>query len=111
VDEAVQDGVGEGRVTDPFVPVLAGELACDDRGAGAVAVFEHLEQIVPLGLGGVAQAQVVEDQQLRPAQLAQQLGIGAVRLGQTELVEEAGQTAIDHSQPAAARACPSAQAR
>lgn len=48
MDKAVQDGIGEGRITDGFVPMLDRELAGDDRGAATVAVFEDLQQVTPL---------------------------------------------------------------
>ncbi len=47
VDEAVQDGIGQGRIADRFVPVLHRELTGNDRGAAAVAVFEDFQQVAP----------------------------------------------------------------
>jgi len=32
VDEAIQDGVGQGGIADELMPVVEGELACDDGG-------------------------------------------------------------------------------
>lgn len=49
MDEAIKDGVGEGGVPDSLVPVLDRQLAGDDGGAAAVAVFEDFEQVAPLG--------------------------------------------------------------
>ena len=45
---AVEDGIGEGRVADGLVPVLDGQLACDDCGGAAVAVFEDFQQVSAL---------------------------------------------------------------
>jgi hypothetical protein len=59
VDEAVQDGVGDGGVADPLVPAFAGKLAGDHRGSGAVAVFEDLEQVMPLGFTAAVSGSVV----------------------------------------------------
>jgi hypothetical protein len=39
VDDAVEDGVGEGRFADQVVPFVDRDLAGDQRGAAAVAVF------------------------------------------------------------------------
>ena len=49
MDEAVQDGIGQGRIADGLVPVLHRELAGDNRGAAAVAVFEDFQQVASFG--------------------------------------------------------------
>jgi hypothetical protein len=46
VDEAVEDGVGVGGHADDGVPVGDRQLAGDDGGAPAVAIFEDLQQVV-----------------------------------------------------------------
>ena len=46
MDEAIEDGVGIGRVADHGVPVVDGQLAGDDGGAAAVAFLEDLEKVV-----------------------------------------------------------------
>ena len=42
VDEAIEDGVGVGRIADQLVPVVDGSLAGDDGGLSAVTVFQDL---------------------------------------------------------------------
>ena len=65
VDEAVEDGVGVGRVADHLVPFVDGELAGDDGGAAAVAFFEDLEEIVAGAGVERFEAPVVEDEEMR----------------------------------------------
>lgn len=48
VDEPVQDGVGQCRVTNGIMPVFDRELAGDDRGATAVPILKDLEHVPPL---------------------------------------------------------------
>ncbi len=48
VDEAVEDGVGEGGVADDVVPSVDGDLAGDHGGAAAVAFLDDLEEIAAL---------------------------------------------------------------
>ena len=48
VDEAVEDGVGDGRVGDHLVPVLDVDLAGDDGRAASVPVVEDLQEIAAL---------------------------------------------------------------
>ena len=49
VNEAVEDGVGDGRVADDVMPMFDGDLAGDDRRATAMAVVNDLEKIAPFG--------------------------------------------------------------
>ena len=48
VEEPVADGVGDGRLSEVIVQVLDRDLAGEDGGAGAVAVFEDLEQVAAI---------------------------------------------------------------
>ena len=48
MDEAVADGVGQRRVADEVVPLRDGELTRQDRGAGAVAILEELEEVAAI---------------------------------------------------------------
>src|SRR3989344_2891403 len=68
VDEAVEDGVGQGRIADHLVPLLDGDLAGDEGGSAAVAILEDFQEIDALGLGGHRQAPVVGDEQIDAGQ-------------------------------------------
>lgn len=43
--QPVEDGVGDGRVAQPSVPVLDGELVRDDGGVLGAAVVDDLQQV------------------------------------------------------------------
>ena len=49
VNEAVQDGVAEGGVTDDVVPMFDGDLAGDDGRGATVAIIEDLQKVAPFG--------------------------------------------------------------
>ena len=66
VNDAIEDGVGEGWLADDLVPRLHRELTGDQRRAGAVAVLNDLHQVAPLAGSEPVRAPVVEDQQDRP---------------------------------------------
>ena len=78
VDEAVEDGVGEGRIADHLVPLLDRDLAGDEGRAAAVAVLEDLQEVDALGLGEDRQAPVVEDKQIDARQGLEQAGVTPV---------------------------------
>lgn len=46
MDEAVEDGVGVGWVTDDVVPSVDGELRGDHRRAASVAFLQDLQKVV-----------------------------------------------------------------
>jgi hypothetical protein len=80
VDDAVEDGVGEGRFADQVVPAVDRDLAGDQRGTAAVAVFDDLQQVVALLGAERLEAPIpgsspgTEDQQLDTAEGAHQAG-------------------------------------
>ena len=51
VDQAVEHGVGNGRIADVLVPMRDRQLAGDHGGGAAVAVVDDLQQVTPL-VGG-----------------------------------------------------------
>ncbi len=73
--QAVEDSVGQRRVTDDVVPALDGDLAGDDRGCAPMAIFEDLEQIAALGGAEDGQAPIVKNR------LTQAVAIVRVKLG------------------------------
>jgi hypothetical protein len=48
VDDAVEDGVGEGRIADHVVPVIDGHLACGDGGARLITILNDLQKFTAL---------------------------------------------------------------
>lgn len=44
-EQAIEDGVGEGRVCDGVVPGIDGKLTGHDSRAKTAAIFEDVEQI------------------------------------------------------------------
>ena len=48
VNDAVQDGVTEGRIGDDVVPLRHGHLACDQERSFVVAIVDDLEKVAGL---------------------------------------------------------------
>ena len=94
VQETVEDGVAEGRVTDEVVPVLDGELAGEDGATASVAVVEDFEEVVAALAGEGSEPPVVEDEEGGPGEPLDEAGIGAVALGEGEFVEETGEAVV-----------------
>ena len=64
VNEAVQDRVAEGGVTDDVVPMFDGDLAGDDGRGATMAIIKDLQKVAPFGRIENRQAPVVEDEEL-----------------------------------------------
>src|SRR5215472_16730216 len=75
MDDAVEDGIGEGRFADQIVPAVDRALAGDQRGAATVAVLDDLEQVVTLLGTERLETPVIEDQEFDAAQSAHQAGV------------------------------------
>lgn len=83
VHEAIEDGVGDGRVGDHLVLVLHVDLTGHDRRATALPVIEYFQEIAALIRRQMAKPPVVEDQQLRAGDALEQATIAARILSST----------------------------
>ena len=64
VDEAVEDGVGIGRIADHLMPFVDRDLAGEDGRAAAVAFFEDLVEVAAGAGVERIEAPIVEDEEL-----------------------------------------------
>jgi len=51
MQQAIHDGVTKGGITDEFVPVFDGKLACYQGGPPPVAVLDNLQEIPSFSIG------------------------------------------------------------
>ncbi len=63
MDDAVEDGVGEGGLADHLVPTADGQLAGDQSGGGAMAVLDDLQHVAALIGIEPLRSPIVENQQ------------------------------------------------
>ena len=63
---AIEDSIGQGWVAGGLVPVFDGQLAGDDCGGAAVAVFEDFQKVAALGGGQDGEAPIVDNQHVHP---------------------------------------------
>jgi len=94
VNEAIQNGIGVGRIPDQIEPACHGELAGHHGGAATVAVLEDLEQMV----AGVAverfKAPIIQDQQIDPRERLHACGDAPVAFGKGEIGDQARQAGV-----------------
>ncbi len=66
VDDAIENGVGDSRLTDHVVPGGNGKLGGDQRGFPAVAFLEDFEQVETLLIGQTMSALCQRRSKSRP---------------------------------------------
>ena len=103
VNEAVEDGIGQGWVADGIVPVLDRPLAGDDCGCATVAVFEDFEEVTPFGGGQACDASIVDDRHIYAGDGLEDAFVAAVAAGQSEGFEHARRALIEDGPPVPAR--------
>src|SRR6266853_1589092 len=81
VNDAIEDGVGEGGLADQVMPAVNRDLAGDQRGAAAIAVLDNFQHVVALLGTERLEPPIVKDQQLDAAKGAHQAGIAAIAAG------------------------------
>lgn len=64
MDEAIEDGVGDGGISDDFVPAVDGNLAGDDDRSPLVSVFDDLKEIAPLIVVQLLRSPVVQNEKI-----------------------------------------------
>ena len=96
MNEAVEDSVGIGWITDDIVPAVDRKLACDDGGAAAIALLKDFQKILPcLGIEG-CKAEVIEYEKIGAAERAQEAAMPAVAPGKGEIGKQFWHSAIEN---------------
>ena len=96
VQQAIQDGIGDGRFTDDGMPVFDGALAGDDGGIFPIAILDDFEQVVTLRIIERSQEQIIEDEQLDFGQAGKRFKMRAVGFGLKQHFKQARCAQIEH---------------
>ena len=90
MNQTIQDGISDRWVGKASVPLSNGHLSGHQCRRTAVAIIQDLEQVLRLGSGQRISEPVIEDQELDTGEGIQELRVGAVSVGESGLVQEAG---------------------
>lgn len=94
MNEAIENGVGDGGVADYFPPAIHGDLTGDNGRSPLVTVFDDLEEITPLIVIELFRPPVIENEKIDPCESLQHSGVTAVAPGQAEGGEEPGRPMV-----------------
>ena len=96
VHQAVQDGIGDGRLSDELVPHGDGDLGGHDGALDTHPILKDLvEKQAALVVQGL-QAEVVEDEQILLGDALEFLHMGVVHFGDLEVGEELPGVVVGH---------------
>lgn len=95
VQQAVQDGIGDGGLPDDSVPVFDRALAGDDRGIFLIAILDDFEEIIALRVVERSQEQIIEDEQLDLGESGQHLEMRAIGLSRQQHFEQTRSAQIE----------------
>lgn len=90
VDQAIQDGVPDGWIGEAGVPLCNRHLSGDHSGRSVKAVIQDFEQVLGLAASEGISEPVIKDQKLGSGKGVEELGVGAVGVGEGDQVEKAG---------------------
>ena len=95
MEQAVEQGGDGGGVPEELPPVLDRAVGGEDRGGPLVAAHDQLEEVLGGGVGQLAHAEVVDDEQGDAGQLVEKGLAGVGERGLGELFEEGVRFAVD----------------
>ena len=95
VHDAVEDGVGEGRIVEVGVPMFDRQLTGDQSGFAGSAIVEQFEQVIAFGLADRCEPPIVEDQEIGAGELLQAATEAAVAVGDTQFFEQAAEASVE----------------
>lgn len=99
---AIEDGIGEGWVADGLMPVLDGQLAGDNCGGAAVAVFEDFQQVTAFRGCEDGKAPIVDDQHVHAGDGFEDAFVAPIPTGKSEGFEHARGALIEDGPPVTA---------
>lgn len=90
MDKAIEDRVGNGKVSDDFVPAIDRQLAGEDDRTSFVSILDDFEQ--SMALVGVEKfwSPVVQDQQIKSCDRPQHLCVTAIGAAECEAAKRRG---------------------
>lgn len=106
VNEAIQNGIGDGGVRDEVMPFGHGGLSGDDGGFAPVALLDDFEEMEALLVRQAMRAEVVENEQLDADKFVDETREAAVEAGKRQVLEQAGRARIEHGMIEARRLPP-----
>ena len=95
VHQAIENGVGKGRIADDLVPMFDWKLAGHHGRSAAVPILHDLQEVAPLLGGYGSKSPIVEDEKLDASQALEEPSVMAVAACKRERIEEPRRALIE----------------
>ena len=96
MDNAVEDGIGEGGILNLRMPLVDGELGGKETGSAAVAVIKEVEEVAGLVGGQGISEPLIKNDEVKGVQMLAEFGERAVDLSEFQLREQVSGFEIAH---------------
>jgi hypothetical protein len=90
MNQPVQDGISDGRISDVIMPVFHRELAGNEGRDIAVTVFDHFEKVSSFRIGQRGQAQIIQDEEMSFGESLHETAVTTIGPGERDLVKKLG---------------------
>ena len=94
MNQAIQDRIGDRRIREAGVPLGYGYLSGDQHRGSVITIVQNFEQLLRLRPGQRIAEPIVKDQELDMGKVVEELGVGAVGVGQGDVVQESGSALV-----------------
>lgn len=95
VDEPVEDGIGDGGVTDRVMPVFKGQLTGNDCGNTVVPLFDNFQEVASFRVRHGGEAEIIYDEDMGFGELIDDLAVAAVAPRHGHLIGEPGGAQVE----------------
>src|SRR3954453_13707864 len=96
VNQAIENGIGKGRIADDLVPMFDRKLAGPHGRAAAVPILHDFQEVAALLGGHWSKSPIIEDEKLDASQALEEPRVMAVAACQRERIEESRQALIEN---------------
>ena len=104
MQQAVADGIRQGRFADRLVPRVDRELPRDQRRSALTPILDDLQEVTPLGVREGRQQLVVQGQQVDLREPRQQPTVGPIAAADGEVVQQPRRPKVDRGEAVSTRA-------
>ena len=96
VNDAIENGISVGRITDQLVPFVHWDLAGDNRRSATIAFFEDFEKVVAGCSIERFKPPIIEDKQLHTADCPQEACITTIAARECKIGEQLGNALVEN---------------
>jgi hypothetical protein len=99
MDDPVQDRISDGGISDVVIPIFYGKLTCNEGRTDAVTILDDFEEVSAFGVAEGGQSEIIENEQMGFREFLNEVSVGTIGPGKSDLIEELRHTEIKGPKP------------